>query len=722
MRFLIIIFLIGLLEAQTREEALKLAHQAGEKFESEPSAAAALARKAYATLAASKNPADGDLAACAALSARASRLAGEIAPADKWFRIARTYSKGEDAVAISAELADMLMRTGDIRKARRALGPDPKLPLPSPTLAQWFQTSAKLDLSCGLPEKAQRAIQSALAALPPDDAANRVALMIDAAGISLRLNQAVEELLAQAYRELRSLEHAPPELTSALISIAAQAPDLDPDQALTLLQGFDLSSLPEDAQLSFSVSLAEAAARSERPELVISSLAPVLKSDLLPDDHPLLARALFLAADAGTDPALAQRSSEVAMRWLTQSEPENSEILLGIQRTVDPISPLVNHDRASLPKIALTSQNHALRQRLKGDITSPSEQTVLYLIYQKNFTQHYGALIFKPEPVFIDLGGAKKIHQRIIETLDTAERTLAEEPKGATLQVRLTQLYKSVWEPLAEHLDHSEAINIAPTGMLHAIPWATLRQRDGRYLCQVADKVCVLALLGNFPQTPPSSKLLACGIDEAPSRIQGGNQFPFDDRFAKLVGSLPALPGVSNELKSIGGTSLVNPTKKELLDSLAKNPGVLHLAGHGFVLESDEGHGFRAGLVLGGGGRENILFAHEIAQLDLSKTNLVVLSACRGGIGQSEVGGNWSSLRRAFIAAGARNVLAAQWRVRDDEIPEFMRQFHQKRIATSPPQALWDLQRSWLENEDHGNEAKRAASAGAWLIESVGND
>ena len=80
--------------------------------------------------------------------------------------------------------------------------------------------------------------------------------MIDAAGIALRLNQAVDELLEQAHRELRALDQAPPELSSALISIAAQAPGLDPIEALTLLQGFDLSSLPQDAQLSFSVSLA----------------------------------------------------------------------------------------------------------------------------------------------------------------------------------------------------------------------------------------------------------------------------------------------------------------------------------------------------------------------------------------------------------------------------------------------------------------------------------
>lgn len=148
---------------------------------------------------------------------------------------------------------------------------------------------------------------------------------------------------------------------------------------------------------------------------------------------------------------------------------------------------------------------------------------------------------------------------------------------------------------------------------------------------------------------------------------------------------------------------------------LEDHEGTLHIAGHGFVIESEEGSGFRAGLILHGDGPESILFAKEISSLPLNKTKLVVLSACRGGIGQGEVGGNWSSLRRSFIAAGASQVMAAQWRVRDDHLASFMQAFHQRRKKMPAHQALWQLQKELVKNATDIT----LASAGAWILEST---
>jgi len=79
------------------------------------------------------------------------------------------------------------------------------------------------------------------------------------------------------------------------------------------------------------------------------------------------------------------------------------------------------------------------------------------------------------------------------------------------------------------------------------------------------------------------------------------------------------------------------------------------------------------------------------------------------------VGGNWSSLRRSFIAAGARHVLAAQWRVRDDHLPDFMEAFHKNLKSNSPSQALWSLQKSLVTEASEID----LASVGAWVLESV---
>lgn len=705
--------LLSPLGADLREDALVIANQAGQAFETDPAKASRLAEQAHQLLANSPTPAPADLAACAGLAARAARFAGEEKRAQQWFQKALTHAAPESSAVLRAELSDMLMRSGDLPGAQKALGPTPNLKPPSAILAQWHQTAAKIHLTCGLPEKAQAAIAAAISALPADDASNQVALAIDAAGIALRLNQPADDLIKQARAILQTLNAPDPNLLSALTSVAAQAPDLSDDQALAILQSLDLNSLPEDTHLTYSVTLAEAALRTGKKELAEETLAPVIISELLPDDHPLLARALALYADATGEIAAARRSSQVALRWLHNSP--DSDILLGLQRTVDPLSPLIAHAPDDLPTAALTAQNLALRQRLGGTPDAPDRQTILYLLYQKDFQQHYGALVFSKTNHWIDLGPVGKIHQRIFDTLDTAERTLAEVNTGATLGVRLTQLQKSLWAPLAEHLDPAKPIDIAPVGMLHAVPWATLRLRDGRFLCELLAEARILALTGNFPGKQTNKSFITCGIQSAPGALPAPGTFPFDNQLSNLISKLPELPGVKTEIANLGGTSYLNPNRKRFLSLLKTHPGTLHLAGHGFVIESGEGTGFRAGLVLDGGGADNILFARDIANLDLSQTQLVVLSACRGGIGRGEVGGNWSSLRRSFIAAGVSQVLAAQWRVRDDKLPAFMAAFHERRLTDPTHLALWKLQRELVKD---ANEID-IASTGAWVLECV---
>jgi|GEM_PF-6821466 len=655
----------------TRNEALKLAHKAAQTITSAPVQAAQSAEQAFQILTKLEGSSAEDRAACAGLAARAWRKQEEPEKAKHWFKAALKLSSSP---SLQAELADLLMREGEIDQALKALGNTPKTPH-----AQWHQTAAKIHLTCGLPERAAQEITLALSAPVRDDFANLAALHIDAAGIDLRRGRSPEFHLEKAQNYLKQAPSAHPEIQSAMISVAAQAPDLSPEERLLILQGMDLTTLAPQAALTFSITLAEAAARAHRPELV----SETLKNLVLPENHPLFARALFLKNDP--------RASDVALTWLKQAPTDDPDLLLGLQRTVDPISPLIGSSPETLAETALIAQNFALRKKLGGSPLRPANQTVFYLIYEKNFRQHYGALVFSSSIHWVPLGPAKKIHQRIARTVDAAERTLAETHLGTTLSARLTLLWKSVWQPLTQYLDPTKPLHIAPAGMLHNVPWATLRNREGRFLCQHFQSAQVLALTGNF--SPQNSK---------PERLITGTSVKTSGR--------PALPGVIKELKTLTKKPLLNPSKKDLLLSLQKSPGLIHLAGHGFV---EDGGNFDAGLAL----KDGTLFAKEIVQLDLSETGLVVLSACRGGVGASEVGGNWSSLRRSFVAAGARQVMAAQWRVTDRDLPGFMKLFYEILKTHPAPTALWKSQAAWLADEKFGPKEIRTATAGAWVME-----
>ena len=84
--------------------------------------------------------------------------------------------------------------------------------------------------------------------------------------------------------------------------------------------------------------------------------------------------------------------------------------------------------------------------------------------------------------------------------------------------------------------------------------------------------------------------------------------------------------------------------------------------------------GLLSGLALAGanvrptpiGKDDGILTALEVAELDLAKVELAVLSACETGLGDVAGGEGLLGLQRAFQVAGAKSVVASLWTV-DDE-------------------------------------------------------
>ena len=140
-------------------------------------------------------------------------------------------------------------------------------------------------------------------------------------------------------------------------------------------------------------------------------------------------------------------------------------------------------------------------------------------------------------------------------------------------------------------------------------------------------------------------------------------------------------------------------TEESFLDMNRKAPKILHIATHGFYYTPDDAQqidylkGYSdamslSGLVMSGAnaawsGRNlpegvlgGILTASNIARLDLSNTQLAVLSACQSGTGEATSEGLYG-LQRAFKKAGVKTIIMSLWNVDDAVGSEFMTLFYE---------------------------------------------
>jgi CHAT domain-containing protein/Tfp pilus assembly protein PilF len=120
-----------------------------------------------------------------------------------------------------------------------------------------------------------------------------------------------------------------------------------------------------------------------------------------------------------------------------------------------------------------------------------------------------------------------------------------------------------------------------------------------------------------------------------------------------------------------------NANLQTAMDGSLSNFRIIHFATHG--LFNDE-HPELSGLILSRvdktGVRQNgFLRTENIYDLDLN-ADLVVLSACRTGLGRNVSGEGILGMTRGFMYAGSRTVIASLWKVNDEATAELMKYFY----------------------------------------------
>ncbi len=209
-------------------------------------------------------------------------------------------------------------------------------------------------------------------------------------------------------------------------------------------------------------------------------------------------------------------------------------------------------------------------------------------------------------------------------------------------------LYNALFAPLKPHI-HRPNLVIVPHGVLHYLPFAALWDAEnGRYLVQdyalsYAPSASALKFI-LAKRSPDDGRVLAMGNPD------GSLPYAKDEAqaVARLYGTVPLLEEEAVESQVYAQAGQVD---------------VLHLAAHG---KYNAYNALYSRIELAPDAAEDgNLEVHEVYGLDLSGTNLVVLSACQTALGKQSEGDEVVGLTRAFLYAGTPAVVTTLWSVDD---------------------------------------------------------
>jgi len=342
----------------------------------------------------------------------------------------------------------------------------------------------------------------------------------------------------------------------------------------------------------------------------------------------------------------------------------------------------------------------------------PNEVAIEIADYSTNNGKFYVAMILRKdwiEPILVELGDESKFF------------SLSNMPIKKLYDPHLpfsTELYELIWKPLIPYLNKSDVIYISPSGILSTLAIEALSSDDGIYVSELYNIKRVTSTAYILEDKSDNTYESAC--------IFGGVLYDSDingsfstevatwdsgyllDRY--VYEDIPYLPGTKKEAEILSGiftnsksdvTLHIGADANEYVfkDLSGTSPEIIHIATHGFYIPKKERNSYRyyadntaslamerSGLMLAGandawngkltpGIEDGILTASEISKLDLSRTNLVVMSACETGLGDITEDGI-EGLQRAFKSAGVETLVMSLWKVDDKATEMLMEEFY----------------------------------------------
>ena len=284
-----------------------------------------------------------------------------------------------------------------------------------------------------------------------------------------------------------------------------------------------------------------------------------------------------------------------------------------------------------------------------------------------------------------------------------------------------SKLYTYVWKPLEKYLSPQDVIYIAPDGVLSLVNFGAILNDKGECLSDIYNlhqcistksikdreqeqEVKSIALFGGMNYDEIAD---VPSITYSTSLYRSPDNRPSNSVFEPLSGTQKEIEEIQAKAESNGiysrSFSGKEGTEYNFKDLTGSSESIIHVATHGFYYSSastkdldffemifvDDNPYDRCGLVFSGGNiawrgehipdymEDGILLGSEIARMDLSSTDLVVLSACNTGLGDIGKEGV-AGLQMAFKQAGVKSMLMTLGKVDDEATAYFMTNFYER--------------------------------------------
>ena len=276
-----------------------------------------------------------------------------------------------------------------------------------------------------------------------------------------------------------------------------------------------------------------------------------------------------------------------------------------------------------------------------------------------------------------------------------------------------TEKAKLLFAELLQPVLHRQykSIILVPDGALHLLPFQSLQDEGKKYLAEqvstsFAPSATVLSVIRKTGQSSAQGVFLGLAysstnaIDTSSTRdlseLRGANIRPLQFSAEEIMQADTALgrQGVLLEGERASESDLKHQDLNEFR--------VIHLAAHAF---GDQVEPDRSGIVLYPGAKteDGLWQAREIRATKF-RADLVVLSACETGTGRLVGEEGIMNLARAFLAAGAKSVVASQWDIDDRSTATLMESYYRQLAAGETVQeALRLAQVEFIQN--YGSKA-----------------